>query len=65
MIPIHAIKLTSNTEFAERFNHVSDLFAAIDKATTPEERKAAIEEYYRCKLCLEQGYPIFNHPLNN
>lgn len=58
-IYVHQIKFVEKDEFTKRFNHVSDLFSkATDETLPKEEQDKWWEEYFRCKLCLEQGYPF-------
>ena len=53
---IYEIKLTGEDEFAEKFNHVSDLFAiAMDETLSEEKQKEAWQNYTEAKMCLEMG----------
>lgn len=58
VVPIHSIKLDSETEFAQRFNYVSDLFSKWQSLPDGEEKQAAWNEYFEAKYALEQGLPI-------
>ncbi|MDB5144236.1 MAG: hypothetical protein JWQ66_2949 [Mucilaginibacter sp.] len=48
---IHQIKLTGKTEFAEKFNDISDLYQTWEKYQTAENWQA----YFDAKLALEMG----------
>lgn len=53
---IHEVKLTGESDFARRFNAVSDLFEkANDPNLSKEEAKNAQDVFWRAKYCLEQG----------
>jgi hypothetical protein len=53
---IHEIKVGGESEFATKFNRVSDLFSkAFDETLPEEERDEYWKEYCREKLALELG----------
>lgn len=55
-LPLHAIKLSGGSEFSQKFNAVSDLFAkAMDESLPEEEQKKWFEQYWQAKYCLEMG----------
>lgn len=59
IVNVHEIKFDSKTEFAERFNKVSDAYAEANKeGLSKEESDKAWQNYFDLKLALEQGYPM-------
>lgn len=53
---ISDIKIQSKSEFATKFNHVSDLWQIYKEAKTEKEQREAFDNWFNAKLALEQGW---------